>query len=136
MPLVDSLMQLGALDTTLVVAGARQEWLQKCCDALEAAPRFSVANVSEDECQVTAKYRVPSVWGRLTVTLLPEGTDSTRINAKATVLPNLFTLIFAPQQRILTRFARAIGPVYLLGPGKRRQRMCGQSPWPAAATGR
>jgi len=48
-------MQLGALDMTLVVAGARDEWLQKCSDALEAAPRFSVANVSEDEFQVAAK---------------------------------------------------------------------------------
>ena len=48
-------MQLGALDMTLVVAGARDEWLQKCSDALEAAPRFSVANVSEDEFQIAAK---------------------------------------------------------------------------------
>ena len=84
MQLLDSLMQLGALDdTTLVVAGARDEWPQKCCDALEAAPRFSVADVSEDEFQVTAKYRVPPVSGQLTVTLLPEGTDSTRINARS-----------------------------------------------------
>ena len=109
MPLLDSLMQLGALETTLVVAGARDDWLQKCCDALEAAPRFSVADVSEDEFQVRAKYRLPPVWGQLTVTLLPEGTDSTRITASVAVLPNLYTLIFAPQHRILARFSRAIG---------------------------
>jgi hypothetical protein len=109
MPLVDRLMQLGTLDTTLVVAGARDEWLQKCSDALEAAPRFSVANVSEDAFQVTAKYRFPPYGGQLTVTLLPEGTDSTRINARVAVLPNLFTLIFAPWHRILARFTRAIG---------------------------
>jgi len=109
MPLLDSLTQLTGIDTTLVVAGTREELLQKCCDALEAAPRFSVVNVSEDQFQVEATYRRPPVWGKLVVTLLPEGTDSTRISARITLLPNLFTLIFAPQQRILGRFTRALG---------------------------
>ena len=48
-------MQLGALDMTLVVAGTRDERLPTRSDALEAAPRFSVANVSEDEFQIAAK---------------------------------------------------------------------------------
>jgi len=109
MPLLDSLTQLTGIDTTLVVAGTREELLQKCCDALEAAPRFSVVNVSEDQFQVEATYRRPPVWGKLVVTLFPEGTDSTRISARITLLPNLFTLIFAPQQRILGRFTRALG---------------------------
>ena len=109
MPLRDSLTQLTGLDATLVVAGERDDLLQRCCDALEAAPRFSVVNVSEDQYQVEAKYRRPPVWGKLAMTLLPEGKDSTRINARITVLPNFFTLIFAPQQRILTRFTRALG---------------------------
>jgi hypothetical protein len=78
------LTQLTGLGTTVVVAGARDELLQKCCDALETAPRFSVVNVSEDQFQVEAKYWRPPVWGKLVVTLLPEGTDSTRISARIT----------------------------------------------------
>jgi hypothetical protein len=109
MPPLDSLTQLTGLDTTLVVAGVRDELLQKCCDVLEAAPGFSVVNVSEDQFQVEAKYRRPPVWGKLVVTLVPEGAGSTRISARITLLPTLFTLIFAPQQRILTRFTRALG---------------------------
>ena len=97
-----------AADTTLAVSGAADEWLQTCCDALEAGPRFSVENVSEDDFQVKAKYHRGPVWATLTVTLVPEGTDSTRINANAAVLPNLFTLIFHPATRVLARFTRAI----------------------------
>lgn len=45
-----------AADTPLALSGTADEWLQTCCDALEAAPRFSVENVSEDDFQVKAKY--------------------------------------------------------------------------------
>jgi len=34
---------------------------------------------------------------------------STRINIAVTVLPNLFTLLFAPQPRIVGRLTRALG---------------------------
>jgi hypothetical protein len=111
MPLLDSLTQLTGLDTTVVVAGATDELLQKCCDALEAAPGFPVVNVSEDQFQVEAKYRRPPVWSKLVVTLFPEGADSTRINARISLPPTLFTLIFAPQQGILGRFTPGPWPV-------------------------
>jgi len=101
-------MWLLSTDTTFVVGGGRDAWLQRCCDALDATARFSIESVSEDDYQVKAKYRRPPVWGTLTVTLAPEGSDSTRINATVTVLPNGFTLIFGPGRRVLARFTRAL----------------------------
>ena len=85
------------------------------------ARRFSIEDVSEYEFEVKAKYRVPSVWADLTVSFLPEGMDSTRINIRISVLPNLFTLITRPERRVLARFTQAIGPLDLFsrltGPG-------------------
>jgi len=46
MPVLDNLMGLTERDSTLVMSGERDELLQKCCDALEATPRFSVVTVS------------------------------------------------------------------------------------------
>jgi hypothetical protein len=50
----------------------------------------------------------PPVWGDIHVTLTPEGSDSTRITTRAMVFPNLFSLIFSPERRILDHFARAL----------------------------
>jgi len=100
---------LFSADTTCLVGGGREAWLQRCCDALNATARFSIESVSEDDYQVKAKYRRPPVWATMTVTLIPEGSDSTRIDATVTVLPNGFTLIFGPGRRVLARFTRALG---------------------------
>jgi len=101
--------QLFGAATTLVVDGAKDEWLQHCCDALNAANHFSVERVFEDSYQIKAKYRMPPVWATLTIALVPEGRTATRIHARATVLPNAFTLVFAPGRRVLARFTRALG---------------------------
>jgi hypothetical protein len=102
-------MWLFSTDTTVVVGGGRDAWLQRCSDALNANARFSIESVSEDDYQLKAKYHRPPVWATMTVTLVPEGSDSTRINASVTVLPNGFTLIFGPGKRVLARFTRALG---------------------------
>ena len=96
-------------EATIVVPGTREEWLQRCCDGLTEHRHFSIVDVSEYECEIKAKYRVVPIWVELTVSLSPEGAASTRINATVTVLPNLFTLITTPENRVLVRFARAVG---------------------------
>jgi len=118
MPVLDSLTGLTARDSTLVMPGERDELLQKCCDALQATPRFSVATVSENQFRIDATYRRPPVWAKLAVTLLSEGSGSTRINIAVTVLPNLFTLLFAPQPRIVRRFTWALGQQASPDPGR------------------
>ena len=85
-------------EETFVVPGGPEEWLQKCHDALEGAPHFSDVKVSDDPLQVQARYRQrPGVWGRLTVTMLAEGSASTQITARATVAPTPVTAHKAPR---------------------------------------
>ena len=103
-------------EATRVVPGTRETWLQRSCDALGAARRFSIVSVSEYEFEVKAKYRRPPVWADLTVSLLPEGTDSTRINMSVSVLPNLLTLVTRADRRVLARFTKALGPLDLFSP--------------------
>jgi hypothetical protein len=98
----------GPRSYTLIVPGTREELLQRSCDALDAARHFSIAEVSDRDFEVKARYRVPPVWADLTVSLLPQDTDSTTIRATISVLPNLFTLVTVPERRIFARFTGAM----------------------------
>lgn len=95
--------------SSIVVSGSPDEWLQRCCDGLEATRHFSVVEVSEYDHRVQVKYRRPPVWAELMVEFVREEEDASRINATVSVLPNLLTLAFSSEWRILGRFARAIG---------------------------
>jgi hypothetical protein len=95
--------------SSAVGAGTPDEWLQRCCDRLEAAPHFSIVEVSEYDHLVRAKYRRPPTWADLTVKFTPEEQGATRINTTVRVLPNLLTLVFGAERRLLGRFERAIG---------------------------
>jgi hypothetical protein len=96
---------------TFVVSGGREGWLQRCHDVLEAAPHFSDVRVEEGAFEVSARFHRIPLRGTLTVTLVSEGDNATRMNATATMmaLPNFFTLLGTPQRRILERFRRAVG---------------------------
>jgi hypothetical protein len=95
--------------SSVVASGSPDEWLQRCCDGLDAARHFSVVEVTEYDRRVQAKYRRPPLWAELTVEFVREEEDATRINATVSVLPNLLTLAFSSEWRVLGRFARAIG---------------------------
>jgi hypothetical protein len=96
------------LEETFVVGGTREEWVKRCEDALRTAPHFQDAASSAELFRVSARYRRPPVWGDIHVTLTQEGSGSTRITARAMAYPNLFTLVFSPERRILDQFARAL----------------------------
>jgi hypothetical protein len=98
----------GPRSYTLVVPGTREELLQRSCDALDASRHFSIAEVSDRDFEVKARYRVPPVWADFTVSLLRQDTDSTTIRATISVLPNLFTVVTVPERRIFARFTRAL----------------------------
>jgi len=93
---------------TLIVPGTREEVLQRSCDALDAARHFSIAEVSDRDFEVKARYRIPPVWADMTVSLLPQDTGSTTIKATISVLPNLFTVVTVPERRIFARFTGAM----------------------------
>ena len=97
-------------EETFTVPGGPEEWLQKCHDALEGAPHFSDVKVSDDPLRVSARYRQrPGVWGRLTVTMLPDGSASTQITARATVVPTPVTAIKRPESQIVGQLTRQLG---------------------------
>jgi len=93
---------------TLLAPSAREELLQRSCDALDAARHFSIVEVSDRDFEVRARYRVPPVWAEMTVSLLPQDADSTAIKATISVLPNLFTVVAVPERRIFARFTGAM----------------------------
>ena len=95
-----------------MVAGTREEWVKRCGEALRATPHFQDVASSGELFRVSARYGRPPVWGDIRVTLTPEGSGSTRITARAMVSPNLFSLIFSPERRILDHFARALRQVH------------------------
>jgi len=55
------IVTFGPRSYTLVAPGTREELLQRSCDALDAARRFSIAEVSDRDFEVKARYRVPPV---------------------------------------------------------------------------
>ena len=93
-----------AVEDTFVVDGARQEWLTRCQNALETQGFVNIeANPTFGEIKAT--YHKATVWGDLQLTLLPEGTDTTRIQAKAVAnVDNVFALRGSPGQKIIERF--------------------------------
>jgi hypothetical protein len=102
------IVTFGPRSYTLLVPGTREELLQRSCDALDAARHFSIAEVSDHDFEVKARYRVPPVWADVTVSLLAQDTGSTAIKATISVLPNLFTVVTVPERRIFARFTNAM----------------------------
>jgi len=102
------IVTFGPRSYTLTVPGTREELLQRSCDALDAARHFSIAEVSDHDFEVKARYRIPPVWADMTVSLLPQDTNSTAIKATISVLPNLFTVVTVPERRIFARFTGAL----------------------------
>jgi len=102
------IITFGPRSYTLIVPGTREELLQRSCDALDAARHFSIVEVSDRDFEVKARCRVPPVWADMTISLLPQDTGSTTIRATISVLPNLFTVVTVPEQRIFARFTSAM----------------------------
>jgi len=102
------IVTFGPRSYTLVAPGTREELLQRSCDALDAARHFSIAEVSDRDFEVKARYRMPPVWADMTVSLRPQDTGSTTIRATISVLPNLFTVVTVPERRIFARFTSAM----------------------------
>ncbi len=97
-------------EETFEVRGSPEEWLQRCYDALEGEPHFSEVKVSDEPLQVLARYRRrPGVWGRLVVTLENEGA-STRIEARASVVPTPITAVRRPEPQIVGRLTTQLAP--------------------------
>jgi hypothetical protein len=97
-----------SVEDAVVVSGPREQWLAACKYALESQG-FTKVDVSAALFQIKANYKKATVWGDLEVTLVPEGADATKINAKATAnIDNLFAAFSSPGRKIIDRFKQGI----------------------------
>lgn len=97
-----------SVEDTVVVDGARDQWIARCTKALESGG-FRDVKVNPTLNQIEGAYRSFFAWGDIAVTLLPEG-DRTRIVAKATAnVDNVWALFMSPTKKILTAFKDNLG---------------------------
>lgn len=91
-----------------VVAGNREEWLNRCRDALERAG-FTKVSVNQTLFQVEGDYKKFSAWGSISLTLTPMETD-TKINATSIAnVDNILALFKSPSLTILQKFKEELG---------------------------
>lgn len=85
------------------VKGNAEEWLAKAEQALHKGG-FTNIKTNKIHNQITGNYKKMTVWGEITVTLMPDG-DNVKINAKSTAaVDNIFALFNSPNQKILDQF--------------------------------
>ncbi len=88
---------------TLVVPGDRSAWLTRCTNALRSAG-FSGIEERSSLYQIEAKYRRLTVWGGITVILLPSGgSTDMRVEAWANA-DNVYAAFSSPTGRIIREF--------------------------------
>ena len=94
-------------EETLVLAGTREIWLDKCRQALREGG-FSKIDVSPSLFQLQGAYKKVVVYGEILITLMPEG-ENTKIHIKATAnMDNVFALFKSPTRAIITAFKNGI----------------------------
>lgn len=92
-----------SLQEELVVRGDREQWLQKCVDALESSG-FTKVTKNATLYQIEANYKKFTTWGTLLITLMPSNSD-TKITAISTAnVDNIYALFKSPNQTILSAF--------------------------------
>jgi hypothetical protein len=92
---------------TFAVKGSIEEWLGKVEQSLMIG-EFTSVKTNKTLNQITGNYKKFTVWGEISVTLLPEG-EYVKINATSTAnVDNIFALFTSPNQRILNQFKNNI----------------------------
>ena len=93
-----------SIEEVVVVVGSREEWLERCRQALERQG-FTKVEVAQTLGQIHANYKKMTTWGTLDITLLPEGDAQTRMNLKATAnVDNVYAVFRSPGKKILETF--------------------------------
>src|ERR1044071_7743555 len=96
------------VEETLVVDGARDEWVSKA-EAAMRSQGFTSVRSTPAMGQVSGNYKKATVWGSLEVTLTPEGERRTRIAMSATGnVDNVFAIFSSPGRKILDRFKQGL----------------------------
>ena len=95
-------------DEELVVAGSRQDWLDRCVAALKRAG-FKDVESNATLGQVSGHYRKMTTHGELLITLMPDGDQQTKMKLRATAnIDNIYALVRSPTGRIISEFKTAL----------------------------
>ena len=96
-----------SLEEEMVMAGTREEWMQKCTSALESSG-FTKLNTNKTLYQIEANYKKSTIWGSITITLIPVNED-TKITAVSTAnVDNIYALFKSPNKTILSKFKEGL----------------------------
>jgi hypothetical protein len=90
-----------------VVAGSRDDWLKSCRSALQRAG-FTKVSVNQTLYQVEGNYKKFTIWGTISVTLTPAGSDTKFVATSTANVDNIFALFKNPNQTILKSFKDAL----------------------------
>ncbi len=91
-------------EETFSIQGTIDDCLLRVEQALKKG-NFTKVNVNKTLNQATGNYKKLTVWGEITVTLLPKSDGSVRINVSSTAnVDNIFALISSPNKKILNQF--------------------------------
>jgi hypothetical protein len=92
-----------SIEETYSVKGITEEWLIKVEEALSKGG-FTMIKKNNLLNQITGNYKKFTVWGEISITLIPEG-ENVRINAKSTAnVDNIYALFNSPNQIIINQF--------------------------------
>jgi len=90
-------------EDTFVVAGNREQWFDKCKEALTAGG-FTKIRANDILWHITSNYKKLTVWGSIEITLFPEG-ENTKIVVKVMAnVDNIYALFVSPGKRIIKAF--------------------------------
>ena len=94
-----------SIQEELVLSGNREDWLQKCANALEAQG-FTKVVKNTTFFQIEADFKQFITYGAIQITLTPAaGSNETKIVAVATSnVDNVFALFKSPNKTILSAF--------------------------------
>ncbi len=90
-------------EETVVVSGSMDEWMAKAEQALRKGG-FTNIKANNTIHQLTGDYKKFTIWGEITVTLLPEGNGIKIHSASTANADNIFALFSSPNKKILSQF--------------------------------
>lgn len=92
-----------SVEETLVVTGARDEWLTRCAKGLIDSG-FKEVQTNTTLGQVAAKYRKFPAYGEIQVTATPAKDGHTQLVLRSTAdVDNIYALFSSPNKKILTK---------------------------------
>ena len=93
-----------SMEENLVVKGDRITWIDKVSNALKKAG-FTKVCCNSAIYQITGDYKKATIWGEISITLLPVDSSTTKLAIRSTAnMDNIYALFINPNQKIISKF--------------------------------